>query len=116
MVRASCMFAHFFNRIEHCWITKQQLGIPVLWRSDRTKREVCEKAIEAFSASFQHLLQSAGEGPQILSLQRGQTTLTDTPFDFLNSLFDVLKNGLAFVALSRLAHNQNDCSSESATN
>ena len=28
MACASCMFAHFFYRIEHCWITKQQLGIP----------------------------------------------------------------------------------------
>src|SRR5215469_379502 len=116
MARASCMFAHFFYRIEHCWITKQQLGVPVLWRSDRTKREVCEKAIEAFSASRQHLLQSAGEGSQILSLQRGQTTFAASPFDFLKSLFDFLKNGLAFVAWSRLAHNQNDCSSESGTN
>lgn len=107
MAGASLMFVHFANRIGHCGIIKQ-LGIPMLRGPDRseslgTKRELCEKTIDAFSAS-----ESVGEGPQLVSLPLGQTT-------FAASLSDFFKDGLAFVASSRLAHNQNELYTESAT-
>jgi hypothetical protein len=68
------VFEHFANRIAHFGIA--QLGIPMLRRPDRfeslgTKRELCQKTIDPFSASSAHVLESVGKGPQLVSLPRG---------------------------------------------
>ena len=105
MAGASLVLKHFVNRIAYSWIASE-FGIQSFRRSDwfqplGTKRILSKKLIDALSRPCQHSLDGIMKSLQLLSELRGQATLALGPPD-------LLKEGLAFVTGSRLAHTQNE--------